>query len=354
MTYRPLAFLLVLCVAPGCGSGSDSGSGGESSARGDSSGVAMASIDSTGSGGGSGGSSSGDERGFFGKVKDMLFSNPRRDSTSVADCSTDQDYSGRSLPFHTMLIDNGNGFNTTNEAFDTSSPNAQTPYVAYASWDPCYLYLGMTGSAVGAGDCDGTDCPVIDLPESPYRYWMVYLDTDPLGNAGSAQPRDLGPTPDRLPMRADYLMEIRLDGVTMQVSDGFAYQGNAQLYDRSSDWRAGLEESWQAQGRDALTVGDNSSSNFIEVSIARSALGDPCAIKAIGWVVDTEADTTFAYWPPLRQPRSGDEASRDTLEMDVYGFQLVEDQRPNASGNINRTDFSLVPDDCMQPTRPRE
>ena len=347
MTCRPLALLLVLCVAPGCGSGS--GSDGRSSASGDSSGVAMASLDSTGSGG----SSSVDERGFFGKVKDMLFSNPRRDSTSVADCSTDQDYSGRSLPHHTMLIDNGNGFNTTNEAFDTSSPDAQTPYVAYASWDPCNLYLGMTGSAVGAGDCDGTDCPVIDLPESPYRYWLVYLDTDPLGNAGSVQPRTLGPTPPELPMRADYLMEIRLDGVTMQVSDGFSYQGNAQLYDRSSDWRAGLEESWQAQGRDALTVGDNSSSNFIEVAIARSALGDPCAIKAVGWVVDTEADTTFAYWPPLREPPS-DGTSAGSMEMDVYGFQLVADQRPNASGNINRTDFSLVPDGCMQPTRPRE
>lgn len=350
------------------------------------------------------------EQGFFERVASFLTQDPRRqDRTNNGnsdECSTDKDYSGRSLPHHSLPIDNGNDFNTTYEAFVTSSPEAQTPYVAYATWDPCALYLGLTGSAVGAGDCDGPDCATVDRGESPYRYWLVYLDTDPQGTAGSVQPRALGPTPDRLPMRADYLLEIRLDGTTIQAGDGYTYQGNAQLYQRTSDWRVGLEEAWQPSGRQALEIGDNSSSNFLEVSVSRSALGDPCAVGVVGWVVDTDADEAFAYWPPPRRgPQSvGDsvtvegvlaqskarrdsarasdgqggaarttvargQAARDTaasgparrttaasdsLVLDTYGFLLLDGQRPNASGNLNRTDYSLVTDGCAKPARPRE
>ena len=388
------------------------------------------------------------EKGFFDRVVAFLTSDPRRKAEKQAgnstECSTEKDYSGRSLPHHSLPIDNGNDFNTTYEAFLTSSPEAQTPYVAYATWDPCALYLGLTGSAVGAGDCDGGDCATVDRGESPYRYWLVYIDTDPQGTAGSAQPRELGPTPARLPMRADYLLEIRLDGATIQAGDGYNYQGNAQLYQRTSDWRVGLEEAWQPSGRQALEIGDNSSSNFLEVSVSRSALGDPCAVGVLGWVVDTDADEAFAYWPPPRRgPQaiadsftvegvlarakarrdsaktenaragngqagnaqtendrrkarrdslrrrnaraasraSGDtsrgraarvaggratrdtassgptrrtSAANDSLVLDTYGFLLMDGQRPNSSGNLNRTDYSLVTDGCAKPTRPRE
>lgn len=343
------------------------------------------------------------DKGVFQSALDVLLAHPRKEKRQnrTSTCSPDQDYSGRSLPYHSIEIDNGNGFNTTHEAFETSSPDAQTPYVAYATWDPCTLALGLTGSAVGAGDCAGGDCAVVDQAESAYRYWVVYLDTDPQGAAGTLWPRELGPVPERLPFRADYLLEVRLDGVTQQVGDGMSYQGNAQLYTRTSDWRVGLEESWQSAGRDGLRIGDNSSSNFIELTIDREALGDPCAIQAVGWVVDTQADTLFAHWPPPRGMRFGgrspqtgspDDASAaadrapgsrsgrrdtsamrsprgaaqgrsasarrptpaDSLVLDVYGFMLTDGQTPNANGNLNRTDFSLVQDGCTTPDRPTE
>ncbi|MGB3543995.1 hypothetical protein [Rubrivirga sp.] len=351
--------------------------------------------------------------GFFSTALSFLLSNPRRDEREKpgSECSSDTDYTGRSLPYHSLPIDNGNDFNTTNEAFQTSSPDAQTPYVTYASWDPCHMYFGMTGSAVGAGDCEGGDCPVIDRAESPYRYWMLYLNTDPQGTAGSVQPRSNGPTPERLPFRADYLIEIRLDGVTSQTGDGYTYQGNAQLYSRTSDWSVGLEESWAPQGRSGIDIGDNSSSNFIEVAIDRGALGNPCAVEVVGWVADTRADTAFAYWPPPRgfqpnghtaalfnpnptssstqtgsartpsdrnssqtgstqtdtttratprfattepDPTTLDSvevstprlAMSDSLVLDVHGFVLTSGQQPNASGNLNRTDYSQAEPGC--------
>ena len=397
--------------APGGGS-----SGTNASASGGASGNGSG---GTGSGGtGSGGSGSagggGEGPGFFTKLASYAFSHPRREKEMGTTCGT-EDFSGRSMPFHEMVIDNGNGFNTTHESFQTSTPQAQTPYVAYATWDPCGLYLGLTGSAVGAGDCDGGECPVYDRPESPYRYWLVYLDTDPQGQSGSKKPKGERPGPSELPFAADYLMEIRLDGVTVPAGDGYEYQGNAQLYERASDWRVGLEESWQPMGRQALEIGDNSSSNFIEVALDLQAIGDPCMVQVLGWVADAEADEAFAFWPPPRGWKpparrdstgaqryagggakqdtvqqgtgmsakadssgsragssgnaSGSNASRadstrsgsrtslaeadssggsrlrsvpiDSLQLDVYGFLLTADQKPNASANLNRTDFTM-------------
>ena len=410
--------LLVAFALSGCGS-DEGGSGERSGGSGASDSTrATQAPPSAGSGGGEGGASGSapqgaagpsaeEDEGFFTKLASYALSHPRREKERGATCGT-TDYSGRSMPFHEMVIDNGNGFNTTHESFGTSTPQAQTPYVAYATWDPCGLYLGLTGSAVGAGDCGEYDgeCPLYDRPESPYRYWIVYLDTDPQGQSGSRNPKGERPGPSELPFAADYLVEIRLDGVTVPAGDGYEYQGNAQLYERASDWRVGLEESWRPMGRQALEIGDNSSSNFIEVALDLQAIGDPCAVQAIGWVADAEADEAFAFWPPprgwkppahrdsSRTPRNTRAASPDTVEqstgltaktdsaaagtgpnaapadsarqsrtslaeadsagrprlrsvpidslqLDVYGFLLTADQKPNASANLNRTDFTM-------------
>ena len=48
-----------------------------------------------------------------GSISDTLFSHPRAEQ--AAECSTEKDFSGRGLPYHTLPIDNGNDFNTTNE-----------------------------------------------------------------------------------------------------------------------------------------------------------------------------------------------------------------------------------------------
>ena len=417
---------LLLFVLAGCGSDESSSSEGSGSAGADSTQSAQKTpADSTGerskagaSSGNSGGSASkggGENPGFFARLASYTLSHPRREKEMGATCSGSADYSGRSMPFHEMVIDNGNGFNTTHESFPTSTPQAQTPYVAYATWDPCGLYLGLTGSAVGAGDCGEYDgeCPLYDRPESPYRYWLVYLDTDPQGQSGSKKPKGDRPGPSELPFAADYLMEIRLDGVTVPVGDGYEYQGNAQLYERSSDWRVGLEESWTPMGRGALEIGDNSSSNFIEVALDLGAIGDPCMVQAIGWVADSQADEAFAFWPPPRgwkppavrgstdapedssaarpdtveqgtgfttnEARAARDSTRsarpdstrsaspdsvaisrtslaeadsaggsrlrsvpvDSLQLDVYGFLLTADQKPNASANLNRSDFTM-------------
>jgi hypothetical protein len=408
VTLGALLLLLVFVLA-GCGSDESSSNASGSASADSTQSAGKTPADSTGQGAGSSASGGGGEDpGFFAQLASYTFSHPRREREMGTTCSASADYSGRSMPFHEMVIDNGNGFNTTHESFPTSTPQAQTPYVAYATWDPCGLYLGLTGSAVGAGDCgeyDG-DCPLYDRPESPYRYWLVYLDTDPQGQSGSRNPKGDRPGPSELPFAADYLMEIRLDGVTVPVGDGYEYQGNAQLYERSSDWRVGLEESWRPMGRDALEIGDNSSSNFIEVALDLGAIGDPCTVQAIGWVADSQADEAFAFWPPPRgwkppakrdssgtpqdssaarpdtvrqgtgltappdstrrdstgtaRPDSARSSSRtslaeadsaggsrlrsvpiDSLQLDVYGFLLSADQKPNASANLNRSDFTM-------------
>ncbi|HEV2146302.1 MAG TPA: hypothetical protein VGR37_02705, partial [Longimicrobiaceae bacterium] len=222
-----------------------------------------------------------------------------RKGLSAGGCDRSQDYSGSSLPYHTIPIDNGNDFNTGREAFRTST-DAQSGYTAYATWDPCALYLGYTGSAIGSGDCTDLSqptCTVAGLPESPDRFLLYYLNTDPLGSRGTENAKSYGGQEWTLPFKADYLLAIRTDGESTPKGDSVVYVGNWHLYEsREGEWTRVKEA--------RVEIGDNSSSNFIELLLPLKELGSPCAVEVLGWVVDTRHDTSFAYWP-ARNGESG-------------------------------------------------
>lgn len=230
----------------------------------------------------------------------------------VADneCGSNTDFSGRSLPFHTIPIDNGNDFNASREAFRTGT-DAQSGYTVYATWDPCAIYLGMTGSAVGSGDRTDLSvptCTVADLPKSPDRHLLFYLNTAPRGNRGTERAKSYGVQQCTLPFRADYLLAVRSDGRSTPQGDSVVYVGNWHLY------QAG-EEGWTPVENARVKIGDNSSSNFIEMRVPLAAIGSPNAVEMAGWVTDTRHGESFAYWPA----RNGSSADSPGSASSAYG-----------------------------------
>lgn len=253
-------------------------------------------------------------------------------------CVNGEDYTGRTQPFHTIAIDARNDFHRATEQFETGRSDRWSPYAAYATWDECRLYFGYEGPALGAGRCaQDAACTLPHEGATPFKYLVLYLDTDPLGDEGSADPRDLIAHPLRLPFKADYLVEIRTAGHTAAADSGLVFHGNVQMYRRARKWAAGLIQHWEAMGDDALTLGLDSTASFMEVAIDRSALGDPCAIKVAAWLTDTRHQARYAFWPPPDSLASG-----DRLTLHYYGFELRPGRAPNASPNFDRTDYNDV------------
>ncbi len=250
------------------------------------------------------------------------------------DCASDVfgdgggDYGGRGRPFHTVPINGSNSFNTQREAFPTST-TASTGYTAYATWDRTALYLGMTGSNIGGGDCDEAgddDCTRAETGQGPDRWLVYYLDTDPLTERGTRQalvlPDTLGTKQSwRLPFPADYAVLLRTDGQTIRLG----HTGVAEV----KRWEGGR---WASLGPCALRVWDNNGSGYLEAALALDAIGYPHQVKIVGWMFDPE--TAYAYWP--------DDAAEDGRAEDVrlqswWGFRLDSGGTPNALGNKNRS-----------------
>ena len=239
-------------------------------------------------------------------------------------------------PFHTVGFTTSNDF-TGRETFRTST-QAATGYDAYASWDAKNLYLGYTGADIGPGDCqnpDGNDdCHSYETGQSPGKWLVYYLDTDPFTDHGTTQAQALGAQSWTLPFPADYAVRLRTDGETVEGQ----YTGVATLL----RWNG---ERWKSLGPHALEIFDNSTSGFLKLSVSRESLGHPTALRATGWFADTDRDVSYAYWPrttPADPSADGTTRGHAVLEDD-YGFYLHDGQHPSASGglaNLNRPFFS--------------
>ena len=185
---------------------------------------------------------------------------------------------GSARPFHAVGFTTSNDFAGT-EIFRTSTA-AATGYDAYLTWDSTNVYLGITGSDIGPGDCENTDtetCDRFETGQRPTKWIAYYFDTDPQADErGTTEAVVLGPQAWTLPFRADFAVLVRTDGVT----DERGYTGVADL-------RAWSGEAWESRGPGALEVFDNSTSGFLKLSVERSALGSPDFLRAAGGMLDT-------------------------------------------------------------------
>jgi hypothetical protein len=237
------------------------------------------------------------------------------------------DYAGQGRPFHTVSINGSNSFNTQREAFPTST-KAATGYAAYATWDRTHLYLGMTGSNIGGGDCSDAgddDCTRAETGQQPDRWLVYYLDTDPLSERGTREalhlPDTLGTDQSwRLPFAADYAVLLRTDGQTIPLG----HTGVAEV-------RRWDGQRWASRGPCGLQVWDNNGSGYLEAALALDAIGYPYHLKIVGWMFG--AETAYAYWPA--DAASDGRADGTRLET-WWGFDLRSGILPNSLGNKNR------------------
>ena len=254
--------------------------------------------------------------------------------------------------FRTELIDNGNGF-TANETFATST-TAATGYDAYATWDASTLFFGVTGQDVGDPACDPAetpDCPVYEQGQAIDKYLVYYLDTDPLDDAnGTTQAKAYGSQTWTLPFNADYLVEIETSGTTSQTG---TYTGQSFLYEWDGAAWTRIEPASGPNGSSPLVIGDNNTSNYLEFSLDRAAVGSPDFLRTAAWFTSTATDqeVSYAYWPAsapaaFADADAGTTTGSTTID-DFYGFVLIGEQFPAASAgqaNLNRPFFAgLVP-----------
>ena len=236
------------------------------------------------------------------------------------------DYAGRGRPFHTVPINGSNSFNTQREAFPTST-TASTGYTAYATWDQTHLYLGMTGSNIGGGDCDDAgddDCSVAETGQRPDRWLVYYLDTDPRSEHGTREALrgdTLGTEQAwRLPFAADVAVLLRTDGQTIPLG----HTGVAEV-------RRWDGQQWVSRGPCALEVWDNNGSGYLEAALSLDAIGYPYHLKIVGWMFG--AETSWAYWPA---DTAEDGPAANARLQSWWGFDLRSGVLPNALGNKNR------------------
>ena len=137
---------------------------------------------------------------------------------------------------HTIPVDGVSSF-TAGETFATTTAG----FTAYVTWDDTTLYLGYAGDDVASTD--------------PGKWLLVYLDTDPGGQAGAAAGERYNTQTPGFPagFRADHYYRRQASGGVedLKAWDGAAWQPAAAALDSA---RAGT---------------------VIEAAIPLEALGDP-------------------------------------------------------------------------------
>ena len=263
------------------------------------------------------------------------------------------DSPGTSRPFHSIPINGSNSFNTANEQFATSTQEtADTGYASYFTWDAQRLYLGLTGSDVGGGDCSDTGepgCELYELGQSPEKWLVYYFDTDPSGTNGTDQayvPADTIATSQTwtLPFLADVALYVRTDGTSSDLSP---YTGTVEV-------KTYANGAWQSAGPCGVQIYDNNTSGYVELALDLTDLGDPAGVKAAGWVLDAASDTSYAYWPEdapdaFANAEQGTTTGATTLTT-FWGFPLESGVIPNALGNKNRDVFETPEDQATYNT----
>ncbi len=214
----------------------------------------------------------------------QVLPNPIADTTTVTAvaCKTNMVWSTSQKTYtfnpysHTIVIDGANDFTAGNEAISTSVGGD----TAYLSWDADNIYLGYKGYSPLSGE-------TVD----------VYFGD---GVQGTTSGDPIGP----LPVNALYhLMWKNTSGTTAVVRK----------------WTPGSPGSWGDDTSVVVSVGwtGGAGYDYVELSISRTAIGDPSVLAMFGGLLDATNSSYVAIWPPTAS--------------NYYELQLLASTVPNAS-----------------------
>lgn len=204
--------------------------------------------------------------------------------------------------YHTISIDGSNDFNSTNEKFNSSSSG----YFSYVTWDQNYLYLGYDGNDIGSG-------------QSSNKWIVFYFDTDPQSNPtnGTGTTNAIGFNTQNwtLPFSANYMVQIRTD-------EGY----NALNQYNGSGWNIVTPNN--------IDIYDNNSSNFIELRIPLSKLGNPKQINFLSYFISEQSMAEWTYGIVPSNSLTDGYYSSGTFTK-FYNFYLIDQIKPNNSYNLD-------------------
>lgn len=212
--------------------------------------------------------------------------------------------------YHTLTIDGTNDF-AADEDFTTSTGG----FTAYFTWDAGNLYIGYSAFDVGSG-------------ESSTKWMVWYFDTDPKFTPKSGNGTDDGigfNTQDwTLPFYADYMLQIRTD-------EGF---NQLNKWNGSSWVNAGATF---GSGSGDIQIWDNDGSNYIEIRVPLSAIGNPARIYALSYFVNEQSfsESSYGSWPDNALD-GGDGYKSAGNFSHWYGYRLVSGISPDAGSNFDQ------------------
>jgi hypothetical protein len=162
---------------------------------------------------------------------------------------------------HTITIDGTNDFNSSREAFSTTS----TGFTVYVSWDKDYLYLGYAGTDVASA--------------STTKWIIMYLDTDPSAGKGATAGEAFGsqkPDFSATSMRPDYYYSWKADN---------SYQALRQVDSTGATWSA----------VSGVTLDTYQAGEYFENRIPLSAIGSPSSVGVVTFMLNEESGGEWTW-----------------------------------------------------------
>lgn len=204
--------------------------------------------------------------------------------------------------YRTINIDGINDFNLTNEKFSTSSIG----YFSYITWDSQFLYLGYEGNDVGSG-------------QSSNKWIIFYIDTDPqqtaMNGTGTTSAIGFNTQNWSLPFSANYMIQIRTDEGENKLNQ---YNGSG----------------WNEVSPNNIDIYDNNSTNYIEIKVPLSKIGNPKQINILSYFINAQAFNEWTYGANPSNSISDGYKSSGTFTT-FYNFYLIDKIIPNDNYYLN-------------------
>ncbi|GAB1348700.1 hypothetical protein MASR1M107_09120 [Ignavibacteriales bacterium] len=211
--------------------------------------------------------------------------------------------------YRTELIDGTNGFSATSEKFNTTRAQIN----GFVSWDKDYIYLAYSGSTPGGGLAAND------------RAIHFYIDTDPKPVATQGTGTTAGETwrwTPTLPFSANYHYAFKTldNSETKRVYSGTAW-GNATFFTENFK---------------------NTGTNYWEVRIKRSDIGNPKQINVIGYVMeDWDATPAITGGLPSNLFTDNTNPSPIAFTSNFLNISFIDKMTPNSAFTLNNHGWSL-------------